>query len=112
MDIHFQTSRLGREFSQEKSLVRKYGAECAKLIMRRLAQLHAAATLGDLRALPQVRCHELHGSRFRQLSLDVKHPYRLIIRPAHDPIPVKADGGLDWTMVTAISILGVEDTHG
>jgi len=26
--------------------------------------------------------------------------------------PTLADGGLDWSKVTAIKILGVEDTHG
>jgi len=62
--------------------------------------------------LPQVRCHELKGDRTGQLSLDLDHPYRLIIEPAHDPIPRKPDGGLDWNKVTAVMIVGVEDTHG
>ena len=30
----------------------------------------------------------------------------------NDPIPLKDDGGLDWTQVTKVRILGVEDTHG
>ena len=43
--------------------------------------------------------------------MDLDHPYRLIFRPANDPIPKKADGGIDWSAVTIIEILGVEDTH-
>lgn len=54
---------------------------------------------------------ELLHDRTGQLSLDLDHPYRLIFVPAHEPIPVKSDGGLDWKQVTAIKILGVEDTH-
>lgn len=38
--------------------------------------------------------------------------YRLIFIPDHDPVPRLKDGGLDWSKVTAIKILGVEDTHG
>ncbi len=63
-----------------------------------------------MRNLPG-RCHELLYDRAGQLSLDLDRPYRLIFAPAHEPIPVKSDGGLDWKEVTAIKILGVEDTH-
>jgi len=45
------------------------------------------------------------------LAVDVVHPYRLIFDPANDPIPKKDDGGLDWTKVTAITVLAVEDYH-
>ena len=64
-----------------------------------------------MRLLPG-RCHELTGDRAGQLALDLDHPYRLIFMPFHDPIPTKADGGLDWTAVTAVVIVGVEDYHG
>lgn len=37
---------------------------------------------------------------------------RLIFEPADDPVPRKPDGGLDWRLVTAVRILGVEDYHG
>lgn len=37
--------------------------------------------------------------------------YRLIFEPANDPIPLKEDGGLDWKNITAVNIIGIEDTH-
>ncbi len=43
--------------------------------------------------------------------MDLDHPYRLIFVPGDDPVPRKPDGGLDWNHVTAIIILGVENTH-
>jgi hypothetical protein len=55
--------------------------------------------------------HELKGDRKGQLSVDLNHPYRLLFGPGHEPIPVLAVGGLDWTKVTRIKISGVEDTH-
>jgi proteic killer suppression protein len=46
------------------------------------------------------------------LALDLDHPCRLIFAPAHNPLPLKEDGGLDWTAVTAIEIHEIEDYHG
>jgi len=31
--------------------------------------------------------------------------------PAHNPIPTKQDGGLDWHAVTEIVIVAITDTH-
>jgi len=44
--------------------------------------------------------------------MDLDHPYRLIIRPNHDPLPMREEGGLDWKAVTAIVIVEIKDTHG
>lgn len=111
MDIVFSAKKLEKECNKEKSLVKRYGPRKAKLICQRLYELRAANVLADIRFLPQPRCHELKGNRAGQLSVDLEHPYRLIFRPANNPAPLKPDGGLDWTKVTAVEILGVEDTH-
>ena len=92
-------------------LVRVYGKRRAKLIRRRLDELKAVTTLEDIRRLPGPRCHELKGNKAGQLSVDLDHPYRLIFKPANDPLPEKPDGGLDWNQITAIEISGIEDTH-
>lgn len=111
MKIAFDDRRLAKECSDYRRLVRRQGERRAKLIRRRLGQLRAAMTLTDLRYLPGARCHELTGDRAGQLSVDLDHPYRLIFVAA-EPVPTKADGGLGWNQVTAVIILGVEDTHG
>ena len=112
MDIMFSDRKLDKTCNDQKLLVRTFGDRQAKLIRRRLDELRAADVLEDVRHLPQARCHELKGNRAGQLSVDLVHPYRLIFMPANDPIPRKPDGGLDWTRITAIEIVGVEDTHG
>jgi proteic killer suppression protein len=111
MDILFCTNRLEKECNNKRILVKRFGAQRSKLLKRRLAELSAANVLEDLRDLPQARCHELHGKRKGKLSVDLDGPYRLVFKPANDPLPKKSDGGLDWTRVTAIMIIGVEDTH-
>jgi plasmid maintenance system killer protein len=112
MDILFKTKKLGKMCNDQKALIQAQGPRRAKLIRRRLDDLRAANTLQEISYLPPARCHELTGNRTGQLSVDLDHPFRLIFRPANDPVPRKPDGGLDWTQVTAIEILGVEDTHG
>ncbi|MCL5023937.1 MAG: type II toxin-antitoxin system RelE/ParE family toxin [Nitrospirae bacterium] len=111
MIILFKTAKLEKECNSQILMLKRFGAQRAKLLMRRLNELHAAASLDVLRDLPQTRCHELKGNRKGQLSVDLEHPYRLIFEPADDPIPKKKDGGLDWSKVTKVRIFGVEDTH-
>lgn len=112
MIIMFRTEKLQKSCNNLAAAQKKWGPEMGKLLMRRLDELHAADVLADIRLLPQARCHELTGDLNGQLSVDLKHPRRLLFEPAHDPIPLKPDGGLDWTKVTAVRILEVRDTHG
>ncbi len=110
MDIVFKNNKFQEECINQRLLEKKHGQKRAKCIRRRLDDLRAAEVLENMRSLPG-RCHELLHNRSGQLSLDLDHPYRLIFEPADEPIPTKSDGGIDWTKVTAVRILGVEDTH-
>lgn len=111
MLITFKNKKIEKELCDEKTLKRKWGTEQAKLIARRLTELAAAENLETLRKLPQVRAHKLSGDRAGQISLDVKHPYRLLIIPDHEEMPRKEDGGLNWEKITKVKVLGVEDIH-
>lgn len=110
MDISFEDKKFEKQCNTFRLLQKDHGATRAKKIKRRLDNLRAAAILADMKTLPG-RCHELIGDRAGQLSLDLDHPYRLIFEPANDPIPRKEDGGIDWTKITAVRIIGVDDTH-
>ena len=110
MNIAFSSDRFRKVCNNHRLLVKRHGLRRAQKIRRRLDDLRAARFLDDLRHLPG-RCHELKGNRSDQLSLDLDYPYRLIFEPADDPSFRKPDGGLDWTKITDIVILGVEDTH-
>jgi plasmid maintenance system killer protein len=112
MLMSFKNRKLEKEFCNERALKRRWGADQGKLIARRLTELAAAENLETLRKLPQVRAHELVGDRIGQISLDVKHPYRLLVTPDHEETPRKEDGGLDWQKITKVKVLGVEDIHG
>lgn len=108
----FTSDRAAAEFNDFKQLSRRYGPDNAKRIRRRLDDLRAAANFADLHSLFGGRFHPLHEDRAGQFALDVRHPQRLIVEPADEPLPIKPDGGLDWSLVTTVRILEVEDYHG
>lgn len=107
----FSSRKFEKMCNDSRKLNKGRGPAQAKLITQRLGELRAAETLEVMRSLPGPRCHELGHNRKGQLTVDLDHPYRLVFVPATDPVSRKPDGGLDWTRVTAIVVLGVEDTH-
>ena len=115
MDIAFINKKLTKSFNEGSQLEAIHGTLRAKKIRVRMKEFRAATNLMDFwppKSGPG-RCHELiEGKRAGQLSVDLDHPYRLIFVPNHDPVPQQPDGSLDWSLVTAITILGIEDTHG
>lgn len=111
MDITFKSKRLWGVFNSEANLVRKYGSENAKLIKRRMAVLNVSTCLEEVPYRPPERRHELTGNRKGQFAVDLKHPFRLIFEPNHNPVPCKADGSLDLRRITSITIIEVEDYH-
>lgn len=92
--------------------MREYGTENAGKIKQRLGVLQAANCLEEVTVLPPERRHELIGNRKGHFAVDLKHPPRPIFEPNHDPLPRKADGGLDLKKINAIIIIEVEDYHG
>ena len=115
MNISFKNKKLAKYFNERAQLEKIHGTKRARKIRIRLTELRAAESLMDFwppKSGPS-RCHELtQGQRKGRLSVDLDHPYRLIFVPDHNPVPKREDGGLDWSQVTAVKILGVEDTHG
>lgn len=96
-------------FNTANTLQKEYGNRMARLIMSRLAVLKNAGTLSEVPTTRPERCHQLKGKRSKQYAVDLKHPYRLIFKPNHEPIPLGKDGGIDSERVTAITVVEVVD---
>lgn len=113
MDIRFADHKLEKQCNEMRLLKRDHGERRAKLIASRLAVLREAKALSDIGPPYRgpYRCHELSGNRHGQLSIDLDHPYRLIIAADHVPPPQREQGGLDWSKVIAIVIIEIADTH-
>ncbi len=112
MDVGYKNKKTARQFN-DTVLNRIHGLKRATRIRVRLASLKQAENLAVFwppKSGPE-RCHELSGERAGQFTVDLDHPYRLIFVPNHDPVPKLPSGGTDWQAITAITILGIEDTH-
>lgn len=113
MKLSFSTRKLARECSENTRMQKVHGLRRAKVLQRRLAQLSAAPALSAL-GLPYTgpgRCHELSGNRKGQFTIDLDGPYRLVFRCVNEPEPRNVDGGFDWSGITEIEIISIEDTH-
>lgn len=111
MVVSFATKSTQKRCSDEKAMQKQWGKNLAHRLKQRLTELVAAVTLQDICRTPPARCHELKGKRKGQLSVDLEHPYRLIFKPDHSPLPRRKDGGLDWDSVTRVMVIEVVDTH-
>lgn len=110
MEVFFASERLAKHMQSQQALRKAYGAENATWIPRRLDNLRFASNLEQMLSLPG-ELHELKGERRGTLSIKLKHGYRLLIKPADEPLPLKADGGLDLRSVRSVVVIGVEDYH-
>ena len=111
MIIYFRTRKLQKVCNNTKLSKKELGHEMSRKLQQRLMELKAASCLDDISRVPPPRCHPLSGNRDGQLSVDLKHPYRLYFIPANNPIPETKDGGLDWCKVTEIEITEIFDPH-
>jgi plasmid maintenance system killer protein len=111
MKIYFASRKLQKICSEEREMVKQLGAKRATRLMQRMMELQAASTLSVISHLPPPRCHELTGSDSGTFSVDLDHPYRLLFIAADDPLPLRADGGIDRDQVKEIEIVEIRDTH-
>ena len=92
------------------AIAKNYGIR-AKLVNLRKNDLEASPTLETMRNLGG-NCHELTGNLKGKLAISISGNHRIIFEPANKPVPKKEDGGLDWKLVTEITIIDIgEDYH-
>ena len=111
MAIAFQNRKLEKTFNSADALQKAYGDRMARTIQMRLAVLKAAPTLAQVPTTPPDRRHQLRGDRDEQFAVDLVHPRRLVFEPNYEPLPRRADGGIDTEQVTAITIIDILDYH-
>lgn len=110
MDILFASARLERLSTDGKRAQRDLGADGARKLRERLDSLDAAADLSIMGSLPG-RFHPLDGGLAGHFAMDLHKGWRLVLRPANEPVPRLPDGGIDRRAVTAITVTAIEDYH-
>ncbi len=108
MKISYEDEDVEALCKQSQVATKKLGAESAKKLQRRLSELHAASVVSELAI---GRPHPLEYDRAGQFAVDLHKGKRLIFKPTRLPPPFKADGSIDWSQVTEITIIGAEDYH-
>jgi len=108
MDIVFKTEALRTLCSSEREAKKQLGANSAKKLRTRLADLRAAARVSNLIA---GRPHPLKGDRSNQFALDLHGGMRLVFESADVATPVTTDGAIDWQQVSALRIVFIGDYH-
>ena len=109
MLIKYRDRKLRKLCESNREAVRRLGANSAKKLQSRLADVEAAANVKDLPPLGNP--HPLVGNRQGQFSVSLAGGKRLVFKPDHDPAPIKQDGGIDWSRVTAVTIVFIGDYH-
>ncbi len=108
MQIRYKDKKL-RDLCEKKAVAeKKLGAACAGKLRRRLADLEAASRVSELVV---GHPHPLRGDRNGQFSLSLAGGWRLLFSPVHDPLPIRTDGGIDWSQVSIVCIDYIGDYH-
>jgi len=108
MKLSYEDEDIESLCKTSKIATKKLGAESAKKLQRRIAELHAATAVTELVA---GRPHPLEYDRAGQFAVDLHKGHRLIFKSTRQPAPSKPDGSIDWSKVTEITIIEAEDYH-
>ena len=108
MDISFNTSALETACRQTKQAQKQFGALSARKLLLRLSEQFNAANVSELVA---GRPHPLSGERLGEFALDLHGGDRIVFRPTVQPPPCRKDGSIDWSLVTAVTIVFIGDYH-
>jgi plasmid maintenance system killer protein len=82
MKVTFKKDKLKKLCECYEDLKKEYGPIQAKTIVMRIEGLRSAVSLHDVGQVRQMRLHRLGGNLKELWSIDIKHPYRIFIRPA------------------------------
>lgn len=108
MKITFASANLQALCQQSKLAARDLGPLSAKKLQRRLAELFNADNVAELIA---GRPHPLVGNRKGEFAVDLQGGDRLVFKSSHLPPLIKPDGSVDWSKVTAVTIVELGNYH-
>jgi plasmid maintenance system killer protein len=109
LQLAFESKQLRTICEDEVQAKAELGETVAKTLKHRLADLRAATSIKDLlagspRLLPQ--------SQARNMVVDLCEGWCLVLVANHVSNPTMLENNLDWSRVTRIKILRIEEGHG
>ena len=106
MRIAFETRSIRQICEQEETAIECYGADIARRLTNRLADLSAARAVHQLVA---GRPRPLDGTD--EYALDLGKNCRLVFAANHVNNPLLGSSAIDWLRVRQIKILRIEGGH-
>ena len=91
------------------SRLTQLGSDGARLLRHRLADLQAASSPLDL---PIAQPQPVGEAPEPRMALPVSHRHQLVFVSNHITTPLTNTGAVDWTLVTRIKILRIEEIYG
>ena len=108
MDIEFANTRLKKLCEDRRVATRKLGADSARRLGTRLAEIQSASCVQELFA---GRPHPLSGDRQGEFAVSLAGGGRLVFVPNDDPPRVTDTGQVNWQEVSSVKIVFAGDYH-
>jgi len=105
--LAFQDAKIRKVCARPISARRNYGEKVALAIQNRIADLKAADSLLDCVALGVASFDEITPT---QMILALEDGFHMLVE-ANNRVLIGDDAALDWTQVTRVKILSIEQTH-
>ena len=78
MEVRFRTQKLRKQYEKSAEAVKAYGPEVARKYVQRIEIIKVTKNMDELKRLPGLRCHELHGDFAGKWAINLTGFYRLI----------------------------------
>jgi proteic killer suppression protein len=109
LELAFDTKSLRDLCEKEEKARRELAPDVAQKLKHRLADLRAADSVEDLVA---GRPRETESANPGYFVIDLTDGSRLAFCANHRNVPLLTSGGVDWSRVSRIKILRIENAHG
>jgi len=109
LEIAFDKKSLRQICENDEKAKHDLGVKVADKLRRRLADLRAAKTVKDLIA---GRPHELDEPDDRHIGVELCDGYRIVFCANHNSIPTLKPNRVDWSKVSRVKILRIENYSG
>jgi plasmid maintenance system killer protein len=110
VEVLFKNSKEKELYQDIRALRRDFGDVMAKLIIRRLNEIEAIGSVGELLNKKIGKAHILTGNYKHCIGLHLTGNYRLVINPLYE----KATdfSSVDFQKVCTVKVVEVVDYHG
>lgn len=105
MEITFDTKELRDLCIDEEVAAQKLDQETAEVLKRRLSDIHAADSIGEVLAgNPRAEIYD----GVECYVIDLPQSFRLRVVPAHHEPRVNVDGSADWGRIRRVKVVSLQ----